>query len=107
VPPPQPAAIAIKANTATEANAQRPGFTPPYSSPIIEMINSEPASGQYRPEGPWERGTPTTWDAAVEVTVIVVFPVVFDALSVMVLGAVKFCAGVPKVQPGKFTALAG
>ena len=46
----------------------------------------------------------TTPLAAVEATVIVALPEVFVELSVMILGAVKFCPGVPKLQVGGETA---
>src|SRR5260221_13538194 len=52
-------------------------------------------------------GLKTTPLAAVEATVIVALPEVFVELNVMILGAVKFCPGVPKLQIGGETAPAG
>jgi hypothetical protein len=52
-------------------------------------------------------GRNKTPDAAVEEQVIVALPVVEDAVNVIVLGAVKFWSGIPKLQVGTSTALGG
>ena len=102
---PQPVPNARMAKNAIASSTKLRRFCAEIPSRKKHAMNA-PTSLTKNKFGPCGRlaGLKTTPLAAVEATVIVALPEVFAELNIMILGAVKFCPGVPKLQVGGETA---